>query len=173
MTPRKRRLVIERRPQALVLLSGGLDSMVCCHLLANQKYDLLTMFVDYGQAAKEREQLAAEAVSRHFDSRLTVVTVSSERSFGSGEIPGRNAMLAFVALVSAPMKHGLIIQGIHSGTPYFDCSKEFLSQTGRLIESCTNGLFRLVAPLITWTKADRQLNLCMVDQLPSTRTLTG
>ena len=45
--------------QAIVLLSGGIDSMACIHFYLNQGYSIEALFCDYGQPASVREMESA------------------------------------------------------------------------------------------------------------------
>jgi 7-cyano-7-deazaguanine synthase len=121
--------------------------------------------LDYGQAARGPEATSAAFVAHHFNIPLTSLTLNSEAMFGAGEIQGRNAFLIFAALMCAPPKPGLIALGIHADSPYYDCSPRFLEQINQLVATCSEGRVRVVAPLLSWTKADI-LKYCMTVGIP-------
>ena len=138
---------------ALVLLSGGLDSAVCAHLLLARGLGVSGLFVDYGQAAVRREREASAAVARSLDISLRAVAIAPTRPRGAGEIPGRNAMLISLAAFELGSRGGLVTIGVHAGTSYYDCSIAFVDAMGRLVSEQTNGKTTLLAPLATWSKA--------------------
>jgi 3'-phosphoadenosine 5'-phosphosulfate sulfotransferase (PAPS reductase)/FAD synthetase len=58
-------------PSSTVLLSGGIDSSACLQFLLDRRHDVYALFIDYGQAAAERERLAAGAITENFDLHLS------------------------------------------------------------------------------------------------------
>lgn len=60
------------RPLAVVCLSGGLDSTVCCALAA-QGHELAALHLQYGQRTQVRERMAFDAVCDHFAVRHRLV----------------------------------------------------------------------------------------------------
>src|SRR5215203_2087120 len=56
-------------PKAVVLLSGGLDSMVCAALARERGFEVLALTIDYGQRHRieldAAERIAAELAGRH------------------------------------------------------------------------------------------------------------
>ena len=139
---------------AIVLMSGGLDSTACAHFLKRQGLSTRGLFVDFGQAAVEPEGIAVEKVSSQLGIEVERISFRSARSYASGEIPGRNAFLILSAVVSAPPGTHLVGIGIHAGTPYFDCSPQFLKAIGNMVQDCSNGRCGVVAPFINWPKGD-------------------
>jgi 7-cyano-7-deazaguanine synthase len=51
-----------RKPKAVVLLSGGMDSSVTS-AIARQTYDLALLHADYGQRTEKRERMAFDAIA--------------------------------------------------------------------------------------------------------------
>jgi 7-cyano-7-deazaguanine synthase len=49
---------------------------------------------------------------------------------------------------------GIIALGIHSGTPYVDCSPNFTFVMGRVFNLYEEGRVRIDAPFLDWTKSD-------------------
>lgn len=141
-----------KMPRAIVLLSGGIDSASCAHLLKKQGYEVKGFFVNFGQPARAEEQMAAEAVAKHLDFEFKIIKVISSQDFGAGEIVGRNAFLAFTALAHEGKNAGLFAMGLHSGTPYYDCSRTFLDRLDLMIKECSSGRNTIIAPFLTWSK---------------------
>jgi 7-cyano-7-deazaguanine synthase len=140
--------------RATVLFSGGIDSTACLHLLQRDGYDVSGLFVDFGQAAAQMERRSIEALSKRLSIPVKVVKVSTEQNFSTGELTGRNAFLIFTALLLGGCHDGLLVLGIHAGTPYFDCSPSFITRIEPLVEECTNGRVSVIAPFLHWAKDD-------------------
>lgn len=137
---------------AVVLLSGGIDSAACAWLLRSQGYRVRNLFVDYGQGAARYERRSAEAISNSLGFDLDCISVSTQSEFGAGEVVGRNVFLVFAGLLSSQLNQGVIALGIHSGTSYYDCSTAFAQSTDRLLAEHTDGRVRLLTPFLTWSK---------------------
>src|SRR5437016_2370991 len=119
--------------QVLILLSGGLDSTACVEFFRSNDFAVRTLFVNYGQAAAKPQYYAAQLVSKHYKVPLTTLSLSGGAEQKIGLINGRNALLVFCALLEFRATHGIVGLGIHQGTPYFDCSSEFLNQLQPLV----------------------------------------
>ena len=139
---------------ALVLLSGGIDSAACARYLQDEGFSVSCVFIDYGQAAAKPERVAAAALADTLKTTLSVVTVSSKRRFGVGEIPGRNAFLILTAMTICEVNSGVISLGIHGGTSYYDCSPAFFASVDRLVAEYSDGRVRVSAPFLLWNKRD-------------------
>jgi 7-cyano-7-deazaguanine synthase len=138
--------------EAVVLLSGGLDSAACAHLLLGEGYRVRGLFVDFGQAAARQEAVAVAQLSQALKIETESITVRSENSFGAGELVGRNAFLLLTAMFLGKAHRGLLTLGIHAGTPYFDCSPPFVSRMQQVVQEHTDGRLQVVAPFIDWHK---------------------
>ena len=137
---------------ALMLLSGGIDSAACAHLLKSQGHHVEGLFLDYGQGPVNREKAAAATLASYLGISLVCGAVSGAPRHGPGEIVGRNAFLVFSAVVLKPWTAGIIALGIHGGTPYYDCSKAFVNRMATIVSEHTDGRLVLVAPFIDWNK---------------------
>ena len=140
--------------EAITLLSGGLDSAACSHLLAQAGWSVRGLFLAYGQAATEPERRAARSIAAHLGIGLTELALAGETSFAAGELIGRNAFFVFAALLTGQIGRGGIVLGIHAGTPYYDCSSAFVKAMDQLVAEHTDGRVRLLTPLLDWSKAD-------------------
>jgi 7-cyano-7-deazaguanine synthase len=137
---------------ALVLLSGGIDSSGCVAFYRQAGHEVTGVFVDYGQPVREREERSARAIAHHYDIPLHVIRSSGPRKEFEGEIGGRNAFLAFAALLYLPNRTGLIALGIHAGTVYYDCSGHFIEHLNALLSGYSDGKLAVAAPFLTWSK---------------------
>lgn len=138
---------------AWVLMSGGLDSTACAQYFIERGDDVSGIFVDYGQAARSAEFEAVTRITNHLQIPLKESIFRSPNQFGIGEITGRNAFLIFAALVAISPAQGVLSLGIHSGTEYYDCSPEFVSQIGDIVDSYTKGEMSLFCPFASKDKS--------------------
>ena len=166
--------------QAVVLLSGGLDSMVAAALAREQGFAINALTIDYNQRHR-REIDAAGAIARRLGALRHVVLPLDLRRFGGSAltddiavpkggvgpeipityVPARN--LVFLALTLAwaePLGAHDIFIGVnaldYSGYP--DCRPEFIAsfaETARLAtkEGIEGNPFTIHAPLQHWSKA--------------------
>jgi len=166
--------------QAVVLLSGGLDSMVCAGLAREAGFSVIALTIDYNQRHRvELEaagRIAAMLADRH------IVLPLDLRAFGgsalTGDIdvpkegvskgipvtyvPARNTIFLSLALGLAEASGARdIFIGVnaldYSGYP--DCRPEFVAEFERLANIATKAgveddAFKLHAPLQDMTKAD-------------------
>jgi 7-cyano-7-deazaguanine synthase len=137
-----------------VLFSGGIDSTSCVRFFADKDYEVRAVFVDFAQAAVEAEKRSVEVLKVKLGIPVTIVQASSNCSFGTGELVGRNTFLIFAAILLGCCHDGLLAIGVHAGTPYYDCSPAFIDRIGVLVEECTNGRVSVVAPFVHWAKDD-------------------
>lgn len=138
---------------AVVLLSGGIDSAACVRYYLDLGFQLRGLFIDYGQRARDNEGESAVQVANYYDIPLDRVSLSPINHFGPGEIRGRNAFLIIAAFLFYPQFKGILSLGIHSGTPYYDCSQQFVRDITTIIDAYAGGEVRIDAPLIKWDKA--------------------
>ena len=167
-------------PQAVVLVSGGLDSAVVAAIAAGRGFAVNALTIDYNQR-HACEIDAARAVARHIGAVRHVVLPLDLRRFGGSAltddiavpkdgvgpdipvtyVPARNLIFLSLALGWAePLGARDIFIGVnaldYSGYP--DCRPEFIAsfaETARLATKDgvqTEG-FRIHAPLQDWGKA--------------------
>jgi len=169
------------RKKAVVLLSGGLDSMVCAALAREQGFDVLALTVDYNQ--RHRVELEAAArIAAALGAERHIVLPLDLRAFGGSAltsdlevpkdgvgngipvtyVPARNTIFLSLALglAEASGARDLFI-GVnaldYSGYP--DCRPEFVAQFEKLANLATKAgvegdAFRIHAPLQYMTKSD-------------------
>ena len=166
--------------KAVVLLSGGLDSMVAAAIAREQGFSVLALTVNYGQrhsveldAAKRiagdlaDEHVVLDLDLRRFGGSALTADMDVPKS-GVGDdipvtyVPARNTVLLSLALAwaEAAGARDLFI-GVnaldYSGYP--DCRPEFIEAFASLANVATKAVaggqpFRLHAPLQHMTKAD-------------------
>ena len=165
---------------AVVLLSGGLDSMVCAGLAREAGYSVVALTIDYGQRHRVElqaaDRIAAELADRHIvlpldlrafgGSALTGDIDVPKGGVGPGipvtYVPARNTIFLSLALglAEASGAHDLFI-GVnaldYSGYP--DCRPDFIEEFQRLANLATKAGVEgrgitIHTPLLDMTKAD-------------------
>lgn len=138
--------------EALVLLSGGIDSAACVAFYKQLGHAVTGVFVDYGQPVRQQEEKSAAAVAAHYKVPFTVIRCAGPQTNYLGEIAGRNALIVFAALLFRPIQRGVVALGIHHGTAYYDCSESFVGDLARIIGGYTSGQVALGTPFLNWDK---------------------
>lgn len=166
---------------AIILLSGGLDSMVSAALAAEQGYRLIALTVDYNQRHKIELQSAAK-IAGHLDVAEHIILPLDLSRFGGSAltadidvpksgvgddipvtyVPARNLIFLSLTLGLAEAREARdIFIGVnaldYSGYP--DCRPEFIQGFERLADLATKAGdqgsgFRIHTPLQHMTKAD-------------------
>jgi 7-cyano-7-deazaguanine synthase len=165
---------------AVVLLSGGLDSMVCAALARESGFEVVALTVDYGQRHRveieSARRIAAAVADPHIvlplelrafgGSALTSDIAVPKDGVGEGipvtYVPARNTIFLSLALGLAEASGSRdIFIGVnaldYSGYP--DCRPEFVQAYERLANLATKAgvegnEFNIHAPLLNMTKAD-------------------
>jgi len=151
---------------ALILLSGGIDSTACIHYYLDGKFDVKAVFLDYGQKARVRELSSAKKIAKHYRIEFNKIALTSSNRFSSGEIRGRNAFLIFAVLMHYQELHGIISLGVHSGTPYYDCSESFVKNINETLNGYTSGRVLLDTPFLKWNKK-MLYDYCKINDVPT------
>ena len=169
-------------PQAVVLLSGGLDSYTAAAVARRDGFELSALSINYGQR-HARELAAARAVAadlsvrRHVEIALDLsrfggsaltgdVEVPKDRPLDQHDIPvtyvpARNTIFLSIALGWAEVlgaEHIVIGVNALDYSGYPDCRPEFIRAFEELAALATRagvegGRFQILTPLIDLTKA--------------------
>jgi 7-cyano-7-deazaguanine synthase len=138
--------------KVLILTSGGIDSTACIKYYQDLEFEVEGLFIDFGQKSRYNEQNSVKKIAEYYGINLNIMNVDTHQEFSSGEIRGRNGFLIMTAFVAKPDHFGLISLGLHSGVPYYDCSKKFVKMMDNLIMEYSNGQLKLDFPFIDWDK---------------------
>ena len=144
----------EEDKQALVLLSGGLDSTACLDFLCSNSYKVTSLFIDYGQLARNQERHSAKIISKYFNVPFVKLKLENIHFNKTGLIIGRNLFLFSLALMTTKFRRGIIASGIHRGTNYLDCGLPFLNKAQEIYDVYTGGRIRIFTPFADWVKID-------------------
>ena len=172
--------VTPKQKSAVVLLSGGLDSMVCAGLAGEAGFNVLALTIDYHQRHRieleAAKRIAASLAVRHVvlpldlsvfgGSALTDDIAVPKGGVGQGipvtYVPARNTIFLSLALAWAEAAGARdLFVGVnaldYSGYP--DCRPEFIAAFQELANQATKAgvegdPFTIHAPLQHMTKAD-------------------
>jgi len=163
-----------RKPkQAVVLLSGGLDSAVALYYAKAKGYKCLCLIFDYGQRHR-KEILQAQRIAKAAGCLYKVLKITfpwkgsalldkkikipARLSAGVPVtyVPGRNIIfLSFAISLAETIKARAVFIGAHSQdySGYPDCRPEFLRAFGRMAKVGTLGKYEILAPLLRKNKS--------------------
>ena len=173
--------MLEAAPLAIVLLSGGLDSMVAARIARERGFRLLALTVDYNQ--RHRIELdAAARIAAALGAERHIVLPLDLTAFGGSAltadidvpnggvgddipvtyVPARNTIFLSLALgwaEAAGARHIFIGVNALDYSGYPDCRPEFIRGFEDLAALATKAgdegdRFRIEAPLLTLSKPD-------------------
>jgi 7-cyano-7-deazaguanine synthase len=145
--------MIDSLAGTLVLLSGGIDSATALALATHQAAPSSALFIDYGQAAAAAEARSSLALARYYGVPYRRLLLSGLH-FESGEIRGRNTFFLHAALLALDTEGSVVTIAMHSGTPYRDCTPDFVELMQRSYEFHTAGAVTLAVPFIDLVKSE-------------------
>jgi len=165
--------------QAIVLVSGGLDSFVTAYYVKKKlKRKIKLLFFDYGQRCLQEELFCAKKLAKQLQAKLKVIdlkwlgkisTSLINKKHGKKEeiirwyVPCRNSLFVMAALAHAESefiskgKQSEIYIGIkYEGELAFkDSSTEFIKKINELAKACVQkGNFTIKAPFLDKDKED-------------------
>lgn len=156
---------------AICLASGGLDSVVCLHLLKRQNIRTLPVFINYGQKNLERElgSLLKNVTKHRFPKPVIIdlpgfgkviqtgLTDPDKRVLEDAFTPNRNLLFLTLAASVAFTKcaSSLVLGFLSETTAIFpDQSDRFLRAAENAISESLGVSMRIVCPLRDMVKAD-------------------
>ena len=164
--------------RAIVLLSGGMDSLVTAALAADECDQLYFLHFSYGQRTQEREQRAFEQISAHYHAKAAKVInyqwlaeiggssltdASVDIASLSGKIPNsyvpfRNATMlcaatAWAEVIKAEAIYIGAVEEDSSGYP--DCRESFFKAFERVVkEGTVDAELEIRTPVLHKNKAE-------------------
>lgn len=170
------------KKRAIVLLSGGMDSLTCLAIAKQENDEVATLHLNYGQRTQKRELQAYNEISDFYNvekrlvvdithltkiggSSLTDYSIDVEKSdLESTEIPKtyvpfRNANILTIATSWAEVLafNGLYIGAVaEDSAGYPDCRPEFYRAFEKVIETGTKPetIIKIYTPLIDLNKEE-------------------
>ena len=164
---------------ALILLSGGLDSLVALGY-AREKYGIeLALTFDYGQKSAEKEINASKQIAEYYNIKHKVIVLDwlkeithtalvadtpvPDKNLGTLDsakqvwVPNRNGLfLNISASFADSYGYNYIIYGANKdeGRTFSDNTEEFRAEISKVFETSTLVHPKVIAPLINFTKND-------------------
>ncbi|MFW9973183.1 MAG: 7-cyano-7-deazaguanine synthase, partial [Candidatus Odinarchaeota archaeon] len=151
----------------ICLLSGGLDSFVLLDFLNRQNFEMICLFVDYGQLAAKYEYKAFlkicnfEKIKRTYRVKLknfgnNIRTGLTDKNIINDFFPSRNLLLSCLAS-SFIWNHNLnyiSIGVIKSPRIFPDCQREYFNNLEEFLSISTSRNIKILTPLENFTKRD-------------------
>ncbi len=165
---------------AVVVCSGGLDSVTLAHRMAASGEELILVSFDYGQRHK-KELDYARACAKRLNARFELVDLSSVGRLLSGSaltdggevpeghyeeatmaatiVPNRNAIMLTVAYgLAAAAGARAVAAAVHGGDHFIypDCRPDFAEALDKMQRLALDGVgeVSLETPFIHWSKAE-------------------
>ena len=177
--------------KSIILLSGGLDSLVSLGL-CKDKYNVeLALTFDYGQKSAAKEILASGEIADYYKIKHKIIKLewlekitnnaltSNEKTLPKGIkdpinsakavwVPNRNALFINIAASFAEAEnytHIIIGANKEEGETFPDNTQEFIDTINNLFKYSTLSKPKVLAPLINYNKNDI-VNLALKNALP-------
>lgn len=169
--------------KAIVLVSGGMDSLVCAGLATQEKQEIYFLHMNYGQKTSSRERLSFDHIADHYqiprerrkvidmnflkqiggssltDDAMDVGTFSGDSdAIPSSYVPFRNSIILSLAVSWAEVVGAtkLYIGANYEDSPgYPDCRPSYYDAFNKLIKEGTKeGNISILTPVISMKKKD-------------------
>jgi len=161
--------------KSIILLSGGLDSVVSFGLLREKLNITLALTFDYGQKSLEKEIKASKWYCNYYKTEHKIIKLDwlkeitntslvsdkeipdAENSSKSVWVPNRNGLFLNIAGAFADSfgyKNIIIGANAEEAQSFPDNTKEFIERVNKEFEFSTQAKPKVVAPLINSNKED-------------------
>lgn len=184
--------------KSIILLSGGLDSLVCLGLKKEELNIEAALTFDYGQKSAAKEINASKKICEYYNIKHKVITLDwlknitqtslvADCKIPSGEItdfgqesaksvwvPNRNGLFLNIAGCYADsFEYNYIIIGANKeeGETFPDNTQEFINSVNNEFEYSTRVHPKVVAPLIIYDKNDIVM-LALENNIPLELTMS-
>ena len=164
--------------KAIVLLSGGLDSVVSLAVIKDKCSEIMGITFNYGQKSYLAEKKAAELISKYYKIEhkvidldwLSIISTSSLTTKDTipYRVPNRNGIFVNIAscFAEAYNFYSIIIgANKEEGATFKVNTIEFINAINTSLENSTNSKIELVAPLINMTK-EEIVNIAIQKNVP-------
>ncbi len=176
--------------KSIILLSGGLDSLICLGLCKDEYNVELALTFDYGQKSAGKEIEASKKISEYYNvshkvikldwlKEITNTALVSDKELPHGIdnpeesakavwVPNRNALFLNIAgsyADSENFTHIILGANKEEGETFPDNTKEFAQRAEALFEYSTLNKPHVLVPLINYDKNDI-VNLALKYSMP-------
>ena len=129
-----------------------------------RKVSIQCIHFQYGQPNGQSEAEAVEKLTNYYGLEKSVVQLGFPLMKRKEELLGRNTFFVLAAS-SLGVTPARIALGIHSGSPYYDCSRLFIEDCQRVLDGYFQGIVRLEAPFLDFGKRDI-VRYCKTNNVP-------
>jgi 7-cyano-7-deazaguanine synthase len=169
--------------KAIVLLSGGMDSLVCAGVAAQEGFELFFLHMDYGQKTSAKERQSFDEISHHYGvtiDRQKIIDMNFLKQIGGSSltdeaievknyqgdesgipnsyVPFRNTIILSLAVswAEAVGASSLFIGANHEDSPgYPDCRPEYYEAFNKVVKLGTkDGRIEVLTPVIHLKKKE-------------------
>jgi 7-cyano-7-deazaguanine synthase len=184
LPPSASRLPPSQWPLAVVMLSGGMDSLVAAGLAVQVGFELALIHFNYGQRTEEAELRAFRRIAEYFgvpaERRLVAhtnffaIAGGSALTTGSIAVPAADLSSKTIPITYVPFRNAVLLsmavgwaevlgaRAVYYGavsadsSGYPDCRASFVEAFNRLVDQGTRpeSAIEVRAPLVDMTKAD-------------------
>ena len=151
--------------QVNLLLGGGIDSTALIVYYLSRNASIRGIHFNYGQPSLTGERRSISMLSQHYGISVTTVDLGLSIASIRGEYYCRNALLLLAAASVLQVRQGILSIGIHSETPYYDCSSSFMTDIQRLVDGYFGGAIQVEAPFLKLTKSNI-FDFCRLKKVP-------
>lgn len=148
---------VDKRPRAICLLSGGIDSALAAMMAKNQGCEVIGLTVEYGQPAIEKMAAILVADWLEIDKPLCRIMPTFNPMPGAANyFPARNTIFLSFALQLAEQRDAAyIVIGANKDdyADYPDCRPEYFKAVEAAFRIACRRNIDIWAPLVQWTKA--------------------
>ncbi|PFD32675.1 ATPase [Bacillus cereus] len=149
----------------LILVSGGIDSTALIHHYISQGFNIKGIHFNYGQVACKKEEQAAGFIGQYYNVEIETKNFGFALDHIKGEYVARNSLFILAACNLLPKTYSKIGIGIHSGTPYYDCSRTFVNDCQKILDGYFGGTVIIETPFLLYDKRSI-LKYCLRNQVP-------
>ena len=148
----------------MILLSGGIDSAAVLHMYHKERKAFRGIHFSYGQKSQKSELIAAQKIASHYHSDFEHIRLKFPLTYNNEEILCRNIIfiMSAAAIQFEPCE---IVLGIHAGTDFYDCSKNFIDLAQKILDGYFSGTKQVVAPFGSSTK-ENIIKYCIKERVP-------
>jgi len=157
--------------KSMILLSGGLDSLVCLGVFKEQYNIDFALFFDYGQRSYKKELEAVKKICKHYNVKLKKINLPWLKNLSKTSvltqklkeimeddnvwIPNRNGLFLNIAGTYAEeLNYSYVLFGANAqeATEFPDNSKAFIEKINRGFQHSIKKVVTVVAPLVDCDK---------------------
>jgi 7-cyano-7-deazaguanine synthase len=151
--------------KVVLLFSGGIDSTALLRYYLDLNYNVSTIFIDYNQPSRISEYKAARKLAKYFNIPLKKLKLSFSLRIHNYEYATRNLLLLTIATSTVELDHYIVAIGIHSGSKYYDCSKDFVDNSQKILDGYFQGRVIVDAPFLDYSKKEI-IKYCQKKKIP-------